>query len=354
MPDEIQGSEDQIAVNEFLSEKRSLDDLTEAQMEIAMQQNYNQESTPADTVVTPEPVVEQKTQAELATEVDPQHETIRKLQVELNQAKQKEKTADDRLARFKTDETYREKELGIKKDYTYDKDRDQLDTEYLGKIEIQEQQIAELRQESQDRKQRDLDEDDRIAANKANDALFSDINKVQEEFPSLKTSIPFREFNEEYNTWSNRMSTSGKDVNKYMSDETYRNSVDAEGLAPNLQLNDISNGLSIYNGVHKMNEDIEAGYKSDFTRAFKETEAYKSAYNSKYRGPELADEQALNNRVNDINSQAQIMRPNEGVSTQDTDESLLRELDNPNITDERFEEINQFLMSRNQYKQQQG
>ena len=349
MPNEIQESEDQKAVDQYLRQERSLDDLTLEQMEIAMQQQLNQDSKPPETAVEPEQVSQVQTQAEKAIDVDPMHEKLREMQVQLNQAKQKERTASDRYNRMKTDEVYRNKELGVEKSYTYDKNQDMLDDEYLGQIEIQKQQIAELTRVNQERAQRDLEEDNRVTANKANDALFNDINRMQEEYPSLKTSLPFREFNDKYNSWNNKMSQSGKDINKYMTDETYRNAVDSEGLAPDLQLNDINVGLDIFSGVHKMNEEIEAGYKSDFAHAFKETKAYKSAYDSRFRGPELANEQALNNRVNEINSQAQILRPNEGSVGADTQMSLLQELDSPNLTDARFEEINQILLAQQKH-----
>lgn len=352
MPDEIQESEkNNIAVDSYFKGDTDAGTLTEEQLEMAMERKYsnNEEAPQVPVVEKPtEPVVQGKTQAELATEVDPQHEAIRKLQVELNQANQREKTATDRYTRIKTDETYRDKELGVKKTYTVDKNQDMLDDDYLKEIGISKQKIDTLEAKIDAWETKELEASDAKAANKANDDLFGDINRMQEEFPSLKTSIPFRDFNDEYNSWNNRMSQAGKDINRYMEDETYRATVDSEGLAPNLQLNDIKSGLTIYSGVNKMNEEIKAGYKSDFSHAFKDTTAYKSVYDAKYRGAELANEQALNSRVDEINSQAQIMRPSEVSQGRDTEQSLMAELQNPNLTDERLAEIDKFLQAQNQ------
>lgn len=346
MPDEIQESnQDQVAVDSLLKGDLTFDDLTPEQAEMAMQKHMNQEAPPEAELgqpkeVTSEPVEAGKTQAELATEVDPRHEEIHKLQVALNKANQKAQTATDRYERQKTEVPE------VKKAYTYDKNRDMLDDDYLGEISISKQKIDALEAKLESWETKESEAESARVANKAHDDLFTEINALQEEFPTLKTSIPFRDFNTKYNTWNSRMQESGKDITKYMNDATYRAEVDATGLAPNLQLADISKGLDIFSGVHKMNEDKAAGFNSDFSRAFKDTKAYKSAYDSKYRGPELADERALNERVAEINSQATIMRPTEVLQGQVTHESLKQELANPNITDERFEEINQLIMAQ--------
>lgn len=352
MPNEIQESNEDV-VARYERGDIQMDALTEDQMGLALQRQYSQSETPSEQPKAeplPEQLVETgKTQAELATEVDPQHKKIMELQVQLNQANQKERTATDRYDTLKNTQPVEPKKV-----YEYDKDRDMLDDTYLGQIDIQRQEIEELKKINYDRLEKDRVDAETREANKANDALFSDIGRMQDEFPSLKTSLPFQEVNTKYNDWYSKMNNSGKDIDKYLTDATYRQAVDATGLAPDLQLADISKAQSIYSGVEKMNNDLKAGYKSDFARAFKETDGYQSAYNSKYRGPELANEQALNDRVNEINSQATIMIPNETIGSGDTEQSLMDEMKSPNLTDERFEEINQLLIARINQEKKQG
>lgn len=345
MQEEIQEvSEDQKAVNQYLSSEQSTADsnsLTLEQMEMAAESFINNETpqvtnTPEVIAETMPPAIEQvKQDTPLPAE---HHAALHDMQVDLNRQKQIAESASKKLERLKTDESYRNQELGIETPHVFDSEKDLMSDEYLQQIDVQGKQIARLEKAASDRKERDDADDLASAGRKADEVLYGDISKMQDEFPSMKTDLPFQQFDEKYCKWYDIMNQAGGDITKYANDESYRTEMDKLGYNPGISTADLKTGFKIYEGVARLNKDKKAGYNSNFARAFKETSEYGNLYREKYSPHQVAEEQALNDRVRDINSQPVVMDRQTAVSNDNMFVALQAELDR-GVTTARMNEI---------------
>lgn len=320
---------DEQVVAEYNAGTRELDSLTDEQMTLAYTQGTSE--VQSETVIEKQPdvieAIETPKVDSISDEVAPKnvHEQIRDLQNALNTSNQKLDSRDKKLERLMSDETYRNQELGVTPDYTPSADTDLLADEYLQKIGRTEKKLEALEAKI-------TAQDTELAHSKATrahdtemDQLFRDVDNLQNKFTSLKTKDNFRDFDTQYISLQGHIGA--ENITKYMTDATYKQQIDSQRGTPGLDAADMGKGLKIYEAVSKFREDKKLNVNTTFENTFRGTDHFEDAVKAKFNGHQVANDEALNNRINEINSEPQVLNTvSSGVGESDLN-SLELELD---------------------------
>ncbi len=347
---------DEKVVAEYAAGTRELDSLTDTQINLAYTQGTSEvqsetviEKQP-DVIEPVEPVEPTKVEG-ISDEVAPKnvHEQIRDLQNALNTSNQKLDSRDKKLERLMSDETYRNQELGVTPDYTPSADTDLLADEYLQKVAITENKLKALEARF-DAQNEELEHSKATRAHDTEmDQLFRDVDNLQNKFTSLKTKDNFRDFDTQYISLQGHIGA--ENITKYMTDATYKQKIDSERGTPGLEVADMSKGLKIYEAVSKFREDKKLNVNTTFEHTFRGTKHFEDAVEAKFNGHQVANDEALNNRINEINSEPQVLNTvssgvgESDINTLELELDALAKLESLNTDqNKRLQEIGSILM----------
>lgn len=339
---EIQNENDK-AINEYLNGQRSIDDLTEQQMEQAYKMVEDTGSLQKSVEVAEKEVV-QDVKPEEVKEVSGGEQDIHKklyqAQVEANKYKQQLESREKKLERLYKDEEYRNQELGISKKQVLDPTVDRLSDEYLGKIEFLEEKVNKLLKHNETLEEKYKREEEERELRQEQDALFDEVSRIQAEFPQLKTSVNFQKFDSDFIAW--KRSIGEENAVKYLNDEKYRQEADRQGYKPSFKFEDVDKALKIYDAVGKYRKNKSAGYKTSLSLEFKDSQYYNELMKEKYSKHINADGDALSNKYREISSQPTVITRQSAPSSTDTIESVTAELER-GVSNARLKEIEKFI-----------
>jgi len=355
---EAKQTEDAQAVASYYAGGSTNDDLnllTEDQVELAMQGNPNTNTEAVD-APTAEPEVKPEATPEVVV-APPQEDNkdilLKNAYEELNKAKQEAANFE----RMKTDPAYRNKKLGIEEEVKVDENKDYLADEYHA---TQEHELNKLKQwkaeQEAETAKRSAENADRTAKQKQDDTVddvFREINALGEKFPSLKTSIAFREVDTEYSRWQKEV---GADkVIEYINNPDARANI----TAPKLSMDDLNKAKKLYDAHDKYQEQAEVlkeGITPSFEKAFKDTPHYEEAMKLKYGGTSVSNEEALNQRVAQINAAPTTLSTTTGDVGTDDAAQMMADLDRLDTTtlgrplnaaeEARFKQIMEFIVPK--------
>ena len=295
MSDKIQEDEDRKAVNEHFAGRRSIDDLTEEQVELAVDMQYERENGD----VEPE-IPEEKQEPEVKEElpIDDRDQRLAEALAEKNRVNQLLKDREKKLEDLKTDEDFRNRYLGIETEVKVDNEKDYLDDKFQAE---QAAKIAVLQAKDAEREKERQEEKEELARERAQLDTFREIGDLQDSHNSLKTSESFQKIDRKFIDWKTRAIAAGVEEDKYYSDAEYRKQKDKEGYKLNVSEKDRLKALKIYELYGKYKAEVDAGYNSSIDRVFRTSSDYQELMEAKLGSHRRADDDALN-RLIDENS----------------------------------------------------
>ena len=318
------------AVAEYLAGSRSDNDLSSKQMEMAIE-SYNNPQGEANTQEAPVENVDlpnsedTPTPKELDLPKDP-NVIARDALAKANTEKQRAENLEKQIERLKNDREYRNEQLGIEN--PVDEYLDLLADENLGKIPVLERKLARMEADANARAERDKAFESKKAQDAATDNVFSEIDRLGEKFPTLKTSMNFRELDTKYTSWRNAMGA--ERVEKYLSDPAYRVEVDKTNFNPGINFDDMGKAMKIfdaYDNYQQIASTLKEGYSPSFEDAFSKTAHYEDAIKNKFGGHFQANETALNQRVAEISAEARTINTTTASEVSNDVNSMMAELD---------------------------
>jgi hypothetical protein len=316
MSDEIQKVNEE-AVQKYFAGDLTVEDLTEEQVDLAADKELASLESGEDVGVKqpqePEKIEETQAQPELVEpkeavstieeDIVPfsQHEKLRDTLAQANREKQLRENAEREIARLKAE---------AEKSKVNNDDRDLLDDDYLRKID----KIDELEKKLLEREARDAEADEANRKTQEQLDLFGEIQKLQTDFPSLKTSENFQSIDSKFTAWQNLAKNGNVDVDKYLNDKAYRDVADSKGYKLDIAETDIPNMLTIYDTYSNYKTNKDAGYKTSLTREFKDSSTYEELMKAKYGSHQQADDDALAAKIKERSLEADIMAPGSNAS----------------------------------------
>jgi len=305
---EVQNNEE--IVENLLKTQGDPESLTEEQLDIYLEKapTYEFEETQPE---EPSPPVEPEIPEKETTAIDDssipefdKHKEHRDALQELNKYKQLYKDRDSKINKMKEDPDFAKKQLGIESEVTVDPDKDYLDDRFLAEMKSE---LDSLKQWKQDREQEDVKTRAELEREKEQLGLFGEIQQVQGQFPSLKTSENFQSINDKYIEWQGNVQSAGLDTDRYFNDEAYKKALDAKGYKLGVVDADVPKMLDIYSVYENYKKEKDGGYNTSFTRALRNSDVYEKASKSKYGSHQLADDDALNAAIEQRASEPDIL-----------------------------------------------
>jgi hypothetical protein len=194
-----------------------------------------------------------------------------------NVLKNKERAEAEHKEKLKTDPIYRQKwmeqELGLsvapqQPSYKPSTPEEYLTDEHLGKVDLLRQEIEELKLREAKKAEAEIAHFKRLQEEEKFSNEMRQIETLQAEIPSLKTSKPFRELNSEFIAW--KQSLGADNVNKYLADPAFKKQCDAQGYTAPAELDKVIKILTVH---HKYSSEGYPSLRSAFrdSRYFDET-----------------------------------------------------------------------------------
>jgi hypothetical protein len=363
--DEVQEdtiNEDKIA--EVLEGKRSHSELTDAELDIAAERqeaarNGNEEEQPTDTSSNEESEemveVTPPLPMEDGIETVDKDERIRELLAEKNKLEQIANDRDGKLKKAQEDPEFRKKLFGETVDVQVDENKDYLDESYLATMEAK---IERLEQAANDRAERDETSDAERALKKEQLSLFEEINGLQGQYGSLKTSESFQSIDKKVTAWQTTAIENKVDVDKYVEDAEYRKLADSKGHKINVSVEDLKKAWDIYGIYSDYKKEKAEGYKTSLSRVFKEHPMYAKVEKQKYASHLAADDDALAAQLREREAEPMIMSPgsNNATPSEKTFESAIMEMESISMKvatteadEKRYQELQRVVDSYDTY-----
>ncbi len=303
---EIQKSNEE-AVVKYEAGDLTIEDLTEEQIDLAADRELAnleggvQKVTQSD-VEEPEEVIEPiepPKEAVSTIEEDAiipldHHQKLRDALAQANREKQLRENAQREIDRLKAE---------TEKGSTIDHDRDLLADDHLRKID----KIDELERDLKEMKRKAREQEAETQTKNEQLGLFGEIQKLQSDFPILKTSESFQDIDSKFTTWQANAKAGNVNVDKYLKDLTYRAQADKAGHKLNISEQDLNNALKIYDVYSKYKAAKDENYNTSLAREFKDTTTYEELMKAKYSSHQQADDDALAEKIRERSTEAQIM-----------------------------------------------
>jgi len=292
---------DEDIVMELLQNQGDSESLTEEQLDLYLDKapTYDFEEEKPDEPEAPSEPEIPEIEPKVNVEDDDipafdKHKEYRDALQEANKYKQLYKDRDGKINKMKEDPEFAKKQLGIETAVTVDPDKDYLDDAFLAEMK---HELDSLKQWKQEREEKDVKTRQQLEQEKEQLGLFGEIQQVQGQFPSLKTSESFQDINGKYIEWQGGVQSAGLDVDRYFNDEKYKKALDAKGYKLQVSDADIPKMLDVYSVYESYKEEKNGGYNTSFARALRNSDVYEKATKSKYGGHRLQDDDALNKAI---------------------------------------------------------
>ena len=330
MSDEIQNTEiNEDNISKVLAGEENYSILTEAELDIAadrqMEAELNQSNNTeekAETEQAPEPPKEEeRAETEEETNIIPldQNERLRKALEEKHRFEQLYNDREDRITKAKEDPTLAEKLLGLKAEVVVDPEKDYLADENLARMESK---LIALEQWKTDREKRDATRDAEVAHTQEKLGVFGEINQLQAEHASLKTTKSFQSIDETFRNWQTNAMASKVDVDRFLSDESYRKQAEAQGHTLNVSKGDLDAALKIWDLNSKYNAEKKQGYNTSLSHVFTKSPMYEDSVRARYSTPQDSDDNAIANKLREREAEVSIMSPGSNAGETGTEEAL--------------------------------
>lgn len=321
---------DEQAIAEFNAGTRDLDSLTQSQMETAYAQAKSGEVPSEQVIVTAAEETKQEDvkPVEGVSDIKPilsVHEQLRDALNAKNTAEQKLTSRDAKLKRLEEDPNYRNQLYGVEATYEKTPDDKLLSDENLQDIGITKQKLAALEARFEAQGKKLADSETTTKAKTEMDELFSDVDLIQSKFASLKTTTNFRDFDTEY--VSLQRDIGADNISKYMTDTAYKQSIDSQRDTAGLNVVDMKKSQKIYDAVAKFRSEKKINTNATFENVFRSTDHYEEAMRAKYSGHEVANDEALNRKMQEIAAEPQILGTTTAGVESTSEQSLAIELD---------------------------
>ena len=255
-----------------------------------------------------------------------ENEKMRDALATANTEKQLRENRDKELQRLKDDPAYRNKYFGIEASNTIDPDKDYLADEHLRKIDSQGDEINELLQWKTDREAKDAATDAKTKTKNEQLGLFGEIQQIQEDFPTLKTSESFQEIDTKFIKWQNKAMGAGVDTDKYLADEAYKTMVDGKGYKLDVSTKDMNVASKLYKINSQYIKEKKANYNTSFNTALKNSGMYEGLMEAKFGGHNLANDDAINKAIAENSQEPQIMNTGGAPTVTSDIEGIVQEM----------------------------
>jgi hypothetical protein len=324
MSDKIQ-EENMKAVKEYFAEQRSIDDLTEEQIELACEEQERLQNEPEETPEKQEEEVEEGVEGvKVEEKTFDHHKKLADALAEANRYKQLNEDKERKLRDLKENEDFRNKYLGIETHPKVDRDRDYLDDEHQAKLEAK---VEALEKREAEREERARKKSEELEIKEKQLQLFSEISNLQSAYKQLQTSESFQSIDKKFVEWQDVAEQNGVDVNQYLSDADYRKKKDTEGFKLNVSEKDLNKTLEIYNIYEQYNSEVKAGYKSSMERVFEGSSTYKELMKKKLTSHRQADDDALDRLIEERSKEVSLLDTGGAPADADDLGTLLDEQD---------------------------
>ncbi|MCP3681117.1 MAG: hypothetical protein GY861_00365 [bacterium] len=302
MSDKIQ-DEDRKAVEEHFAGQRSIDDLTEEQIELAVDMEQAQNNGEVQEAIE-EPETKQEPVDNVETKSLNHHQKLAEAMAEANRYKQLNEDKERKLNDLKENEEFRNKFLGIKTEVKVDNERDYLDDQHQATLEAK---INALEEREARREEEARTKADELSRKEQQLGIFGEISNLQDTHKILKTTESFQSIDKKFVDWQAISKANGVDVDEYLANAEYKKQKDAEGFKLDVSQSDLNKAMKIYELHDQYNNEVNAGYKSSITRVFEGSSTYKEHVKNQYSSHRRADDDALNSLIEERSKEVSLL-----------------------------------------------
>jgi hypothetical protein len=331
---EIQNTEENDkAINEYLNGQRDLDSLTEDQVDIAVEREFEKAEAETANVSTEQPVIEdnktEETKDDLTASIAPadQNAKLAEALARANKAEQLYKDRESKLKSLKEDPSYRTKFFGEEIKTEIDPNKDYLDDEYLAQVDTMRKELDNLKKAQTEREARDLEFQQSNQVKQEQLGLFEEISKLQGDYPQLKTNESFQSIDSKFANWTGSATNAGVDTDKYFKDAEYRKAVDGKGYKLDISDADMDKAYKIYDVFDQYKKEKDSGYKTSLKRVLKDSPIYEKLVASKYGASELANDDALEKKIAERSTEPTILNTGNAPASNNSIDAIVVEME---------------------------